>query len=198
MKCLSKSPEKRFQNGKSLAKALKKCLTAKPGFEKPPGLVPKKSRTGMYVMASLTMLIIVGIFVFIFIPSGSSPPIPPPKPALQKPDPKPELPKPSPNPVPPKPTPKPVPLKPTPKPVPQKPKPIPDQRQSSLNVQTTPVGARFYVDGKYKGKTPIRVKLPYGKYEVRLQHEKYFGWEAQLSLDKPGEIPLQVRLIPED
>jgi hypothetical protein len=84
----------------------------------------------------------------------------------------------------------------------QKPnRPAPKQAtldQSTLNVQSAPPGARFYVNGTYKGATPIKVKLPYGKYEVRLQHKKYFGWEAQINLDKPGEIPLRIRLIPED
>ncbi len=73
-----------------------------------------------------------------------------------------------------------------------------DTKLSTLKVQSAPAGAKFYLNGKYKGKTPLNIKLPYGKYEVGLQHEKYYGWEAQINLNKPGEIPLRVRLISED
>ncbi len=77
-------------------------------------------------------------------------------------------------------------------------KPEQKPKRSTLDVKSAPPGAGFYLNGEYKGRTPLKVPLPYGKYEVRLQHEKYYGWEAQVNLDKPGEIPLHVRLIPED
>jgi len=198
MKCLSKSPGDRFQNGQSLSEALKGCLTTKPSPVGPPGLVRKKRRTGMYTLAGLAALVVIGVFVFIFIPGESPSPTLIPKPEPEKSVPKPEPVKSIPKPEPIKPTSKPEPIKLTSKPVPPKPTSKPESKLSTLDVQSTPPGAGFYVNGKYKGTTPIKVKLPYGKYEVRLQHEKYFGWEAQLSLDKPGEIPLRIRLVPED
>lgn len=205
MKCLSKSPGERYQNGQSLSEALKGCLASKPvaaTYQK----VQKKKRTWLYVLAGLSILA-MGVLAVVSI-SVYSPPSPPiPQSGTPTPVPAPD-PTPTPQPVPPTPKPKPVlpkPVlpKPEPKPVPPtpKPKPVipkPALKRSTLDVQSAPPGAGFYVNGKYHGKTPIKVKLPYGKYEVGLRHDKYFGWEAQLNLDKPGEIPLRIRLVPED
>ncbi len=254
MKCLSKSPGERFQNGSSLSDALKKCLATKLSFEKPPERVRKKSRIGIYALVGAALLFVTGGLAFFLMPDHEPPratlpkaTIVPKKPtetlksartAKKIPDKhlsskkiKPQSPKPvtAPNK---KSTEKPISAKPaqslktaTPAPLPAEPKPkktasiaarkptskksnrpapnqsVAGQRtldRSTLVVQSAPPGARFYVNGKYKGATPLKVKLPYGKYEVRLQHKKYFGWEAQLNLDKPGEIPLRIRLIPED
>jgi serine/threonine-protein kinase len=247
MKCLSKSPGERFQNGSSLSDALKKCLATQPSFEKPSGLVRQKNRTGMYALVGVGILIVTGILAFFLIPDRESPKVKAIQPTIVQKKPA-EAPKrtgkvkkpsehlspktqsPSSKPVATsnnKAIEKPISTKPTrslktatsssppaeskPKkttpittrvPTSQKPnRPAPKQAtldQSTLNVQSAPPGARFYVNGTYKGATPIKVKLPYGKYEVRLQHKKYFGWEAQINLDKPGEIPLRIRLIPED
>lgn len=236
MKCLSKSPGDRFQNGQSLSEALKGCLTTQPSPARPPGQVRKKRQTGMYALAGVAVLIVTGILAFFLIPDRESPkepktthvqtkvaetlkntdkikkkPIeyisPKIKPTPREPVTKSNI----------KPVEKPISIKPkhsantaTPSPItseikPKKTataaarKPAPKKPyRSILDVQSAPPGAGFYVNGEYKGTTPIKVKLPYGKYEVRLQHEKYFGWEAQLSLDKPGVIPLQIRLVPED
>ena len=35
-----------------------------------------------------------------------------------------------------------------------------------------------------------------GKYEIRVALQNYYAWEAQLDLDRAGERPLFVRLIP--
>ena len=236
MKCLSKSPGERFQNGQSLSETLRGCLTAKPSPAESPIQVHKKRRTGTYALAGLAILVVAGILAFFLIPDRESPKDPritnaqtkavetlkstdkikkehseyispktmPPTPepvaksntrSVEKPIS--TEPKHSPKtvttfPVTPEKKPKKTVAVVTREPAPKKP------NRSILDVQSAPPGAGFYVNGKYKGTTPIKVKLPYGKYEVRLQHEKYFGWEAQLNLDKPGEIPLRIRLIPEE
>ena len=54
-------------------------------------------------------------------------------------------------------------------------------------------------DGFYKGKAPLKIELPVGKYEVRLTLENYHDWEAQLLVLKDRKIPpISVRLMPRE
>jgi serine/threonine protein kinase len=65
-----------------------------------------------------------------------------------------------------------------------------------LNVTSVPTGAHVYLDNSFNGQTPLNLKIPLGKYEVRLSLPDYYEWEAQLQLDEAGETPLFVRLTP--
>lgn len=67
---------------------------------------------------------------------------------------------------------------------------------TSLNVESIPIGAQIFIDGSFKGKTPLQLDIPLGKHEVRLSLPEYYEWEAQLALEEKGEIPLFVRLVP--
>jgi serine/threonine-protein kinase len=64
-----------------------------------------------------------------------------------------------------------------------------------LNIRSKPIGAQVFVDGGFKGKTPLQLELPLGKHEVRLTLPDYHDWEAQVELTKAQEIPLLVRLF---
>ena len=64
-----------------------------------------------------------------------------------------------------------------------------------LKVDSNPAGANVFLNGSLKGRTPMTVDLPLGKYEIRLSHQNFHEWEAQLQLDEEGETPLFVRLI---
>jgi peroxiredoxin len=66
---------------------------------------------------------------------------------------------------------------------------------AKVKVDTVPVGAQVFVEGSFKGKTPLKLDLLLGKYEFRISLHDYYEWEAQLELDQEGEIPLFVRLI---
>jgi serine/threonine protein kinase len=66
---------------------------------------------------------------------------------------------------------------------------------SVLKVDSEPSGANVFLNGALKGQTPLTVDLPLGKYEIRLSHQNYHEWEAQLQLEEEGETPLFVRLI---
>lgn len=68
--------------------------------------------------------------------------------------------------------------------------------RGALKVDSKPSGARFYVDGQLKGQTPLRIKLPYGKYHLRLNKDNFYEWEAQVELKQPKEIPLRIPLAP--
>ncbi len=65
-----------------------------------------------------------------------------------------------------------------------------------LKIDSTPAGARVFVDGMFRGETPLRVGLLRGKHEVRLSLADYYDWEAQVQLQEGKETPLDVRLIP--
>jgi serine/threonine protein kinase len=69
---------------------------------------------------------------------------------------------------------------------------------SVLKVESDPTGANIFLNGSLKGRTPLTVDLPLGKYEIRLSRQNYHEWEAQLQLDEAGETPLFVRLISMD
>lgn len=66
----------------------------------------------------------------------------------------------------------------------------------SLKMNSVPQGANVYIDGVFKGKTPMDLQMPIGKYEVRYSLEGYLPWEAQVGRDTPGEIPLSITLGP--
>lgn len=70
------------------------------------------------------------------------------------------------------------------------PKPAP----ALLMISSEPEGAQIYVNSEFKGKTPMEVALPLGKYELRLNLPDHLEWEAQIDLDTPGETPLHIPL----
>lgn len=65
-----------------------------------------------------------------------------------------------------------------------------------LRIETQPEGVQVFIDGTFKGKTPINLNLPVGKHEVRMIHPDYHEWEAQVQIGEEEETPLRVRLIP--
>jgi serine/threonine protein kinase len=67
-----------------------------------------------------------------------------------------------------------------------------------VKVNSDPTGAQVFVDGTFRGQTPLEFTLPLGKYEVRLSSHNYYEWESQLQLNQEVETPLFVRLIPMD
>jgi len=69
-------------------------------------------------------------------------------------------------------------------------------REAFLKLESSPIGAQIFVDGRFKGKTPLHLELPVGKHEIRLTLLDYYDWEAQVELTEEGETPLFVRLLP--
>lgn len=68
------------------------------------------------------------------------------------------------------------------------------QAIATLQISTEPLGAQVYVDNMFKGKTPLDINLPLGKYELRLNLPDHLEWEAQVDLDTPGLTPLHIPL----
>ena len=83
-----------------------------------------------------------------------------------------------------------------PKSIPEPKEVISQPEYAVLNVTSSPTGAQVYIDNSFNGQTPLNLKIPFGKHEVRLNLPDYYEWEAQLQLNEAGETPLFVRLIP--
>ncbi len=81
-------------------------------------------------------------------------------------------------------------------PKPESPPVMENVRSAFLKVESAPVGSQVFVDGMFRGKTPVKLRLLLGKHEVRLTLPDYYDWEAQVQLNEEGETPLLVRLIP--
>ena len=73
---------------------------------------------------------------------------------------------------------------------------VPDAPSGFLKVNSLPADAQVFIGDSFKGKTPLELELPFGKYEIRVRLHDYHEWEAQLQVEKEGEVPLFVRLIP--
>ena len=53
------------------------------------------------------------------------------------------------------------------------------------------------MDGMLSGVTPLDMKLPVGKHEVRLALPKYYDWQAQIELTEKNQVqPIFFRLLP--
>ncbi len=77
-----------------------------------------------------------------------------------------------------------------------KPPPVEKVALGLLKIESQPEGAKVFIDGAFKGNTPLTLSLPVGKREVRMTHPEHHEWEAQVQVNEEGETPLQVRLIP--
>jgi len=65
-----------------------------------------------------------------------------------------------------------------------------------LEISSDPVGAEVFLDGAMRGRTPLKMDLPLGTYEMKLTSPNHFEWEGQVQLDREGLTPLAVRLVP--
>ncbi len=65
-----------------------------------------------------------------------------------------------------------------------------------LSIESDPIDAQVYIDGDWKGSTPLELTMELGKYEVRLSKPHYYHWEAQVNLDREGPVPIFGNLLP--
>ena len=152
MRCLRKTPAKRFENGKALAERLRDYLneaeltriTIGPSFK-------RKKRRRLFVLSFLfACLIGVGVPSYLFL-IRQSPPSHSPKVIVSS---------------------------------------------ALFRIESAPPGAQVFVDGAFKGETPLKLNVPEGKHEVRLTLIEYYDWEAEVQAEEKSEIPLSIRLFP--
>ncbi len=65
-----------------------------------------------------------------------------------------------------------------------------------LEIRSTPPGARILIDGEEKGRTPLTVPLPAGRYRLVLEKPGYHSWEGSLKVREKFSKPLNIRLPP--
>jgi eukaryotic-like serine/threonine-protein kinase len=73
----------------------------------------------------------------------------------------------------------------------------PTAKKPLLVVDSDPIGAQVYINDQYKGKTPLRLRLPQGRYLVRMSYPGRQEWSSQLELGETGEYPLRGSLAPD-
>ncbi|MGC8904047.1 PEGA domain-containing protein [Thermus sp.] len=72
----------------------------------------------------------------------------------------------------------------------------PEPRQGSLSVDSTPSGAEVYVEGALRGRTPLNLALPEGRYQVELRLSGYQPYQAVVQVRRGETARLEVRLVP--
>ncbi len=73
-----------------------------------------------------------------------------------------------------------------------------EKKSALLDITSMPEGAEIFINGTFKGKTPLPIELELGKYDVRLSLRDYHVWEAPLEFKDEGKTPLRIPLIPMD
>lgn len=66
---------------------------------------------------------------------------------------------------------------------------------AALQVDSIPSGAQVFINGTFRGKTPLNMNLPVGKYQVTLSLADHLDWEAQVQLTEGDDTPLMVNLV---
>lgn len=69
---------------------------------------------------------------------------------------------------------------------------------ASVNITSDPPNASIYLNNTFKGRTPMRCELPLGLHDVRLTLTGHYESEAQIDVNASGEMPVHLRLIPEN
>jgi hypothetical protein len=67
---------------------------------------------------------------------------------------------------------------------------------SKMKIESDPTGAQVLIDGEIKGRAPLSIELPLGKYEVIVRMAGHFNWEASVNLTGPMSEPILARLEP--
>jgi serine/threonine protein kinase len=65
-----------------------------------------------------------------------------------------------------------------------------------LKISSDPAGAQVYIDSVFKGRTPLDLPVPLGKYQLRLNLPGHLSWEAQIEADMEDEIPVHIQMKP--
>ncbi|MFN4071149.1 MAG: PEGA domain-containing protein [Thermus caldifontis] len=73
---------------------------------------------------------------------------------------------------------------------------VPEARQGTLVISSSPSGAEVYVEGALRGRTPLSLSLPEGRYAVELRLSGYEPYRATVQVRRGETTRLDVRLNP--
>ncbi|GAB5603698.1 PEGA domain-containing protein [Thermus sp. FJN-A] len=73
---------------------------------------------------------------------------------------------------------------------------VPEVRPGTLSIASTPSGAEVHVNGALRGRTPLALSLPEGRYQVELRLSGYETYRAQVEVRRGETTRLDVRLTP--
>ena len=197
LKSLEKNPDDRYATGRQFAEALKAIdLTKQPVPEQREEIKEEIEENDSWfrskaAIAVVIVLLLAGGGYYYFstrhIDNGNTAVVTPDKPVpgpVVEPD------------IPPKPSlPPEKPVEPVEIP-PEKPPEKPPAELAMLNLETEPEGAKVFIDGELKGETPLDLKVPFGKYEMRVSKENFYEWAGQVELEEEGPTPLFIKLNP--
>jgi hypothetical protein len=89
------------------------------------------------------------------------------------------------------------PVTPTPTPTPLIPTPTTTPTTGSISVSSSPSGASIYLDGSYKGTTPMTIKnVEAGSYTITLKYAGYQDWSQNIYVVAEQTIPVSASLTP--
>ncbi|RLF79384.1 hypothetical protein DRN44_08975, partial [Thermococci archaeon] len=66
----------------------------------------------------------------------------------------------------------------------------------ALSVTSTPTGALVYVNGEYKGKTPLNLELLPGTYTIKVTKQNYMDYTTTVTLEEGKTKKVSVSLVP--
>ena len=67
---------------------------------------------------------------------------------------------------------------------------------TTLKIQSDPTGAKVLINGELKGRAPLSIELPLGKYHVTLRMTGHFDWETGVNLTGVIPEPISAKLEP--
>lgn len=67
--------------------------------------------------------------------------------------------------------------------------------EPEVKINSIPDKAEVFVDGDFKGITPLSAEITDGMHRIRLSLEGYFDWESNLFIEEAGEIQLRIPLL---
>ena len=65
-----------------------------------------------------------------------------------------------------------------------------------ISITSNPPGAKIFIDGAYKGRTPADIALTAGTYQLFLDHQLYASYQKSLMIEKSQTKTLNVELLP--
>ncbi len=75
---------------------------------------------------------------------------------------------------------------------------LPTPRETgSISVTSSPSGARMYVDGSYKGRTPESISgVATGSHSVKITHDGYYDWSTSVDVSADSTSYISTSLTP--